>query len=652
MVLLASAALTVPAQGAEVALNAVRAQTPPGINGILDDSVWAETPSIEGFFSERYGRPISERTTAWVAYDEACVYAAFYCYCDPEKIRAFQQKRGGSFSLDDYVSLKLDTFCSSGKMYEFYVNPLGTQDESVLGGSAANVRWRGDWQAAARIVDDGWIAEMAVPLSILRYPEGQSEFQVSLSRTIQETLETGYWPPEAYMSDARGACLWKGLKLPSPKRPWYVMPYAAIDWREGEADAYAGLDVKKSFANGLSLVLTYNPDFRNIEGDVLGLDFSYAEKVVAETRPFFLEGSGYFPSKTFFYPQRVEEIDVAGKLLGRVGDTSIGFLDAVSPNSRNDAVLSLEHDLSDVFQVRADAVSRTEPDLSNTAVNFELSARQIRSSYEYAATGSYGFTETTGDDGDGHIASVILSRSPGGPGLSLGMTLEEISPDFNPVNGFVPDKDVRGARGYAGYSQAFDEGKLECWNAYVDVRQYNRTNGDFFHRDTEVRLGVDVRDRLGFDFGFFDSNRSVPEKTHNDTLGYLGVQWNRHSYRRAGGLSVLSGRKASQDYLLATLDQEFLLSDRLSCSARAQHRVLRGDTTDEQSQGVFSFNYDFTPEIGVSGRLVATQDDVNGYLAFKQRTRKGLDLFVAIGDPNAEEFTERVAVKLSVCLEI
>jgi hypothetical protein len=432
------------------------------------------------------------------------------------------------------------------------------------------------------------------------------------------------------------------------------MPYAAVDWREGDTDPYSGVDIKKSFTNGLSLVLTHNPDFRNIEGDVLGLDFSYVEKVVRETRPFFMEGSGYFPSRMLFYTQRVGEIDFGGKVFGRVGDTSIGFLDAVSPDSRNDAVLSLEHDLNELFQMHVDAVSRTEPGINNTAANFEFAARKIHSSYEYAARGSYGFSETAGEDGDGHIASLQLSRTRPreSPGLGLGIKLDEIAPDFNPMSGLVPEKDIRGGLVYVGYSQAFDDRIIEDWNSSVTVKQYNRTNGDFFHRDTQAQFGVDFRDSLGFDFGYFDSNRSVPEKTHNDRVWSLGVGWNRYSYRREGKLAVDFGRKASKDYFFTSLEQEFCFSDRFSFAARAQHRVLKGDTTDEQSQGIFGFNYDFTPEIGISGRIVGTQDSVNGYLAYKQRTRRGLDFFVSLGDPNAEEFTNRLALKLAIAFEL
>jgi len=653
VVIVAYSALAVPCQGQEVVLDAVRADAPPILDGALRDPVWTKAVPIEGFFSQRYGRPISERTTAWIAYDDTHVYAAFYCYGDPARIRAFQRKRGGSFSRDDHVALMLDTFCSGGPMYKFYVNPLGTQDDSMPGGSAANVRWRGDWEAAARIVDDGWVAEMAVPFSILRYPEGQRQFQVSLSRTIHENLETAYWPAEAYLGDARGACIWKGLELSSPRRPWYVMPYGALDWRATAADAYFGVDVKKNFASGLSLALTYNPDFGNIEGDVVGLDFSYVEKAVAETRPFFLEGSGYFPDRKFFYTQRVGEVDFGAKLFGKLGDAEIGFLDAVSPDSRNDAVLSLGYDLTEVFDVHLDAVMRAESGLTNTVGNVELSARQFSGAHEYVAVGGYGLSGTEGES-SGHAAYFQVSRSrPRGiTGVSVSLKFEEISPDFNAMSGFVPEKDIRGGFGYAGYSQAYDCGKIEDWYTSLTLSQYDRTDGDFFHRDIQLKAGMDFRDWLGFSLGYFGSNRSVTEKTHHDGVWSVDVAWNRHSYRKQGALKFDYGRRASQDYLFASLKQEFLWSDKFSLEGRLQHRILSGDTTDEDSQGIFSFNYDFTPEIGISGRVVATQSNTNGYLAYKQRTRKGLDLFVSVGDPNAEEFTERVAVKLTVCLEI
>jgi len=650
-----AAAQEVPALGSErPVLPAVRALSKPVIDGLLEERVWLKAQAVTEFYATRYDRPISRKTVARLAYDDEYVYAAFYCYDDPSQITASETKRGGSFSCDDYVCLELDTYAAGDRSYKFYVNPLGTQDDSMLGGSAGNIRWRGDWEAAAKIGDDGWTVEMAIPLRMLRYPDAQDTFGVGLMRKIQRNLETGYWPRELFIAGPRAAACWTGLSLPSPRRPWSVMPYLALDAREDDSDVYFGVDVKKSFQTGLSLALTHNPDFRNIETEVLGIDFSYEEKTVAESRPFFAEGKGYFPSNRLFYSRRIEEIDFGGKLFGEIGGTEIGFLDAISPGGRNDAVASIHHSITDAFSIEADAVSRTEPGITNTAGYVALGARQDSPDHYISGKAGYAFTTTAGEGGDGHVTTLNVTRAVprGAPGFSAGITLEEISPEFNPLDGYVPSKDIRSGKLYTSYRRAYDAGKLEEWSLTFSVAQYDRTDGDFFRRDTDGTVSMDLRDSLGFSFGYSDSNRDVGYTVHDDGLWHLGTSWNRNIYRREGQAAVTFGRLASADYFFASAEQEFQITQKLAFQVRGQHRSMKGERTDEQTQGIAVLNYDFTPERGMSGRIVATEDDFNAYLAYRQRTRRGLDIFAGIGDPNASEWTDRLALKVAVCLEL
>src|SRR5258708_2941985 len=147
-------------------IQAARVTEAPKIDGRLDDPCWKTLPSSSGFSDESLGTIVKDDTTIWIGYDDVKLYVAYYCHDPlPKGIVGKETKRGTSFRGEDRVRFRLNPFNSKRgeDESEINVNPLGTQFAEFAGGRATKQEWEGAWESAARIVEDGWTVEMAIP---------------------------------------------------------------------------------------------------------------------------------------------------------------------------------------------------------------------------------------------------------------------------------------------------------------------------------------------------------------------------------------------------------------------------------------------------------------------------------------------------------
>ncbi len=155
-------------------LPAVKTEQPPTIDGVLNDVCWQTAPKAEGFTDQRTEKPAINPTIGRIAYNDEAIYVAIYLYDDkPDTIVARQEKDQVRFSGEDWVSFSLDPFHThqfSDRNF-FMSNPLGTKYAHLATGRAEKSEWIGLWKAAAQIVEDGWIVEMAIPWQMLDYPD-------------------------------------------------------------------------------------------------------------------------------------------------------------------------------------------------------------------------------------------------------------------------------------------------------------------------------------------------------------------------------------------------------------------------------------------------------------------------------------------------
>jgi len=284
----------------------------PEIDGRLDDAVWALAEVITDFTQRdpNEGEPASERTEAWVLYDDGALYVGIRAYdSEPDKIVG-QLTRRDQHSESDWLAVSIDSYCDRRTAFEFAVNPAAVErDKYLFDDTNEDDSWDAVWDVATRIDEDGWTAEFRIPFSQLRFSEALEQvWGFNIERIIQRKNETAQWKP--IPKDASG---WvseygelAGIQGIEPPRRLEVLPYVvgqqALTPKQpgnpfetgSEFTGSLGADVRYGLTNSLTLNLTLNPDFGQVEADPSVVNLSAFETFFEEKRPFFLEGSNIF----------------------------------------------------------------------------------------------------------------------------------------------------------------------------------------------------------------------------------------------------------------------------------------------------------------------------------------------------------------------
>jgi hypothetical protein len=335
------------------------ATTPPVIDGKLDDAIWKSAARVEKFIQQRPtdGGTPSDATEVSLAYDKDTIYFAFRVhYTDRSRLQANRVDRDQTTN-DDVMTVFFDPFEDQQRGYAFSVNAYGVQADWTLGGasvsggqaSTGDMTWNALFRSGGELTDDGWTAEMAIPLRSLRYPSRRSDevhhwgFQVS--REIRALNETDTWSPVTLkvLGFLPQMGTLTGMKGLSTRRNFEVMPTVTAvqvgrlntttgQYREQDVQE-AGINLKYGVTSNLTVDFTYNPDFSQIESDQPQIEVNQRFPLLfAELRPFFLEGQEIFqvpgPVGTLLNTRTILDPQYGLKLSGKVGRTLIGIVAA------------------------------------------------------------------------------------------------------------------------------------------------------------------------------------------------------------------------------------------------------------------------------------------------------------------------------------
>jgi TolB-like protein len=302
------------AQG-RATVRAVRLRNALRVDGVLDDGVYETVPSIEGFVQQLpiEGAPTTERTEAWVFFDDENVYVAAKLWSSvPESQWIANEMQRDSFQIinNDYFSVGLDTFYDRRNGFAFMITPIGGFfDYEITDEGNPNNDWNPIWDSSTGRFDGGWTVEMAIPFKSLRFRPGVGQvWGLQLGRRIRYKNETTYLTtvpisagPGMFRLSAAGTVT--GLEVPSGNRRFEVKPYAIGSANTNltsspqvlNETAYdGGLDVKYGLTQNLTADFTYNTDFAQVEADEAQLNLSRFNLFFPEKREFFLEGRGIF----------------------------------------------------------------------------------------------------------------------------------------------------------------------------------------------------------------------------------------------------------------------------------------------------------------------------------------------------------------------
>jgi len=290
-------------------LHAVRATTPPQVDGVLDDAAWAHEPMpLEPWVSYNplRGEPAKQRTNVWIAYDDQAIYFAFRCEDEePGKIRTTITRRDNAFN-DDWVAVSLDSTRAGQTAYHLFVNPSGIQMDALNTGKNEDFSPDFVWQSAGRIDDQGFVVEMRVPLQTIRFRGGEDvRMGVLFMRHNTRMGVSWSWPsiaPGQWVFESHAPLVFNELHQP---RVLEVIPSATVSrnqargatesWPRASSKADVGASVKYGVTSTVTLEATANPDFSQVESDAFQVEVNQRFPVFYdEKRPFFMEGLGVF----------------------------------------------------------------------------------------------------------------------------------------------------------------------------------------------------------------------------------------------------------------------------------------------------------------------------------------------------------------------
>ena len=306
----------------------------PQLDGVLDEEVWATAVVIDEFVQQEpsEGDPATESTVVRMLYDARALYIGVEAFdSEPDGVIATEMRRDSPRLLDeDNFQIILDTFHDSRSGYMFVTNPLGAkleqqvaeEGESVWQNSGANinVNWDGVWHVAARRTDDGWAAEIAIPMVTLRFPDAERQiWGINFMRNIRRKNEQVFWTPipKAYsLTRVSLAGTLTGLGSATRGMDLRITPYVLAGGRQDRVGSSldcsgfsdVGLDVKYGLTSGLSLDLTVNTDFAQVEVDEQQVNLTRFPLFFPEKRDFFLENSSLFSVRTQGFFDRLADL--------------------------------------------------------------------------------------------------------------------------------------------------------------------------------------------------------------------------------------------------------------------------------------------------------------------------------------------------------
>ena len=406
------------------------------LDGRLDETAWSTVDSITDFRQREpeNGAAATERTVVRVLAGPDALYVGVHAYDrSPSAIRATQLRRDADLTVDDNVSVLIDSFRDNRGAFAFRTNPNGARWDAQLNGfEDVNANWNGIWDVAVTRDSAGWSAEFRIPFPTLRYQAGATAFGLNVARSIRRKNEEVLWQSWGRTQGLfqllnEGEVL--GLGPLSRGRDLELRPYglaratlephdqAGIPIGAGGASVKAGLDAKLAPTPTLTADLTLNTDFAQVEADQQIINLTRFPLFFPEKREFFLESSGIFQFGTpgraqLFYSRRIGLRDgqpvpivAGGRLYGKVGPWAVGLLDARtgSGEDANNFAFRVKHDLFARSYIGAMALQRSGPGVTagaeqSAGLDIDLpliwGGRNIEPSFWIAGTRTPGVTGT------------------------------------------------------------------------------------------------------------------------------------------------------------------------------------------------------------------------------------------------------------------
>jgi len=476
--------------------SAVKASSDPVMDGdVLNDPAWANVPEVTTFIQKTpdEGQSVSEKTAVKVMYTEKTFYVSVVCYdTNPGEIVISDTRRDSPLNNSDSFSFIIDTFKDFQTGYLFGTNPAGIEyDAQITGGGEGgsmmrrfsmgtgggfNVNWDAVWEVKSQKGDFGWSAEFAIPFKTLRYATNKDQsWGINFERVIARKKEEAHWSPisrQHTMNRLVSAGTLTHMNVPT-SRNIKILPYVLgqnnvnkSETTSKSSDGNFGLDAKLSIGSSMSLDLTYNTDFAQVEADEQQINLDRFSLFFPEKRAFFLENAGLFsvgsgggffgPDIEMFFSRRIGvgpggapvPILGGGRLTGTAGGMKIGML-----SMRTEAVKDItEANQYSVFRLKKELPNRTHIGAMYTALDHMGTDGYVNNAYAFDAQIGIGelskivvfagLTETPEMDKDNAYAyRMEIARET--KQISTNASYTEVGASFNPEMRYLKRENYR-----------------------------------------------------------------------------------------------------------------------------------------------------------------------------------------------------------------
>ena len=517
---------------------ATRVDQGPNVDGDLSDRAWQASEVGTDFMQHEPldGVPATEQTEVRVVFTDGTIYFGITAFdANPDAIIAKEMERDSRIYQDDSIMLLLDTFHDRRNAYAFETNLNGARTDTLVTdeGRDLNLEWDGIWSVASRKTAQGWTAEIAIPISTLRFDPAAPAWGFNVQRYIAHKREMTHWsglPREVGVLGQVGSEVQPvhrvsmageltGLTGLSQSAQLQIKPYVIGDVSEDPrldldpaTDGDYGLDLKWGVTRSLALDLTYNTDFAEVEVDELQTNLTRFSLYFPEKRDFFLENAGIFdfgpPHRRFYEPPvlkaffsrrvgldagRQVPIDWGARLTGRMGGWDIGVLRVATAGlERGDN--GLPANAFTVARLKRNVGERSSVGamLTEAAPDGELANRVAGVDFVYKPTSKLifgGFWSSSGiseepsassDDAassDAGESAYGLNFDYQGRSLTVFLDAQEIEKDYDPKAGFLLRRNVRHLNPQFQWLPRIERGFVRSWFTEVLVDYYETLDG-------------------------------------------------------------------------------------------------------------------------------------------------------------------------------
>lgn len=467
-------------------------------SGNTASGIWTLSTPIELLMhAPNFGKTPGENTEVRMGYDDKYLWIfARLHYSDPSKIVSTSKKRDEESRNSDSFGIIIDTYDDNESALAFFTTPAGQRIDYAIsndanfrpgpmGNTAMNYSWNTFWDVKSVPIADGWSVEMRIPFSSLRFQEkdGKVKMGIIVNRSISHLNELDTYPeidPQYGPFAPLKPSLAQTVELSGVKasKPIYIAPYVlgGVEYvntlneagtqytREEKPQFTGGLDVKYSLNSNLTLDITANTDFAQVEADDEYVNLTRYSMYLPEKRMFFQERSSIFgfnmgQMQELFYSRRIGlnngtplRIYGGARLTGRIGKWDLGIL-----NMQTEDYQDLPSENFGVLRTRRQVFN------PNSYVGAMLTTRMGlngQSSLAYGADGLFRlfgddyletrFAQTSNPDGymddemkDNSFAYIKWERR-NEKGFAYNLTYSYAGRYFNPSVGFMSKLGVAG----------------------------------------------------------------------------------------------------------------------------------------------------------------------------------------------------------------